>query len=493
MAKLTFRHYLSVFTDRRMLIIFLLGFSSGMPLALTGATLQAWLTDAKLDVGTIGLFALVGIPYTCKFVWAPFLDRYALPFLGLRRGWAVVSQVGLTLSVLALAFVDPVARIDLFSVAAFFVAFFSATQDVVVDAYRTEILTEETYGVGAGISIAGYRIAMVISGGVALVMADQTGWPPVYVTMAALCLIGAITMLFAPEPGINRSAKSASLRTTLVNPFVEFFQRSGAMEILLFVMIYKLSTLMATSLTTKFLLDLGYTKTLIGSTNKVVGMIATILGTVAGGSLMMKFGMKRSLWIFGVIQSLVGITFWALPHVATLSEGLREAGLVAVIGLDYFMMGLGTAAITGFMMKVISKQFTGTQFALLTSLTAVTRVILTAHAGHIVEKVGWDLFFLGTVPLAIPGLLLLRHYDQWETSANGVHQRIGNFDLTLVFVFMGSLFALSSDPFFRWIGQKEMGDTVVLAGAVGICVVIAAGLIKPYLPAFRTTASVNVK
>lgn len=480
MVKTSNQKLLQVFADRRMLIVLFLGFSSGLPLALTGATLQAWLTDSKMDVGTIGLFALVGLPYTMKFVWAPFLDRFSLPILGLRRGWGVISQLGLALSICAMAFIDPVQRIDLFSIAALFIAFFSASQDIVVDAYRTEVLDPEAYGAGAGIFTAGYRIAMVVSGGLALIMADHFSWTVVYLSMASLCLIGTITFLLSPEPKVARPEKSIDLRKTVVAPFLEFFQRSGAMEILLFVMIYKLSTLMATALTTKFLLELGYSKTLIGSVNKVAGLISTIAGTLAGGSLMIRFGLKRSLWIFGVIQSLVGITFWAMPHVAQWQEGLRESGLIAVISMDNFMMGMGTAAIMGFMMTVCSQQFTGTQFALLTSLTAVTRVILIAHAGQIVESIGWDAFFLGTIPLAIPGLLLLRNYDSWVT-VQKVKSKLGHFDQAMIAIFMLSLLALSSDPLWRWLDLKEFGASTVWFGAFGVVVVVLGGLTKPYL------------
>ncbi|MBX3021409.1 MAG: AmpG family muropeptide MFS transporter [Bdellovibrionales bacterium] len=478
MAKPTFWNLL--FKDRRMIIVLLLGFSSGLPLALVGGTLQGWLTDAKLSVGTIGLFALAGLPYTCKFLWSPFLDRYALPFLGLRRGWGVLSQIGLALSLVALTTIDPATQTDLFAMMVIVIAFFSASQDIVLDAYRTEILTDETYGVGAGMYTTGYRLAMVVSGGAALSMAQRMSWNQVYVIMATLCLVGAITLLFSPEPQVARTLKTSGLRETVVRPFVEFFQRSGAMEILLFVMIYKLSTLMATALTTKFLLDLGYTKDVIGMANKTAGLVATILGTLVGGSMMIKMGMKRALFVFGIVQSLVGLTFYVMPHLAQLDPVWRDTSLVSVIFIDYFMMGLGTAAIMGFMMSVISKQFSGTQYALLSSLTAVTRVILTAHAGHIVEVIGWDLFFLSTIPLAIPGLLLLRHFDDWQKGSTVLKHGIGRFDLGMVITFMISLLALSSDPLWRWLDHKEAGDVVVLIGAIGIVGVVFAGLAKPY-------------
>lgn len=467
--------------DRRLLVTLVLGFSSGLPFALTGATLQAWLTESHLSVSTIGLFALVGLPYTVKFLWAPLLDRYPLPFLGLRRGWGVVSLLGVMGMTTLLGMINPAEQLELFSAAAMALAFFSATQDIVVDAYRTEIVDEKLYGAGAGIYTAGYRIAFVVSGGGALVMADHMSWSLVYAAMAALNGLGLIALLVSPEPNVPRARPTLTVRESLLAPFVEFFKRGHAMEILLFVMIYKLSTLMATALTTNFLLTLGYSKTVIGSTNKVAGLIGTILGTITGGALMMRFGLERSLWVFGFVQSLVGLTFFAMPHVAGWDEGLREVGLVAVIGMDYFMMGLGVAAIMGFMMHVCSKQFTGTQLALLSSLPAVTRVILIAHAGTIVEKIGWDWFYLGTIPLALPGLLLLMHFDRWQAGADTATARFSRVDKLTVGVFLVSLIALSSDPLWRFLNVAEFGQRVIIGGALGILGVIAWGLFGPYL------------
>lgn len=477
--------YLKVFTDTRMLAIFFLGFSSGLPLALTGPTLQAWLTDAKIDIGTVGLFALVGLPYTMKFLWAPFMDSYKLPLfgaLGLRRGWAVLTQIGLIASIVLLAMVDPASQLELFSLMAFVVAFFSASQDIVVDAYRTEIIAKEAYGAGAGVYTTGYRVAMTfISGGVALVMADFMSWTSVYLLMAAINSVGLITILFSKEPNVPRKPRSLKFKDTVISPFTELFQRSGAMEILIFVMIYKLSTLMATALLTKFLLDIGYTKTMIGSVNKVAGFVGLLLGTVAGGSLMVKFGLKKSLWIFGIGQSVVGLTLCGLMFVAGMDAGWREVGLVAIIGLDNFVMGLGTVALMSFMMTFCNQQFTGTQLALFSSLTAVTRVVLVAHAGFIIDRIGYMTFFLLTVPLAIPGLLLLRRFDHWQTSSSGAPGRIARADLNLVLVFMVSLIGLASDPLWRWADLKDFGSLVVQVSAFGVIFVILAGLVKPYL------------
>lgn len=477
--------YLKVFTDTRMLAIFFLGFSSGLPLSLAGPTLQAWLSDAKIDIGTVGLFSLVGLPYTLKFLWAPVMDSYKLPILGrlgLRRGWAVLTQVGLIGAIALLALINPTEQLGLFSMMAFVVAFFSASQDIVVDAYRTEIISKEAYGAGAGIYATGYRVAMTfVSGGIALVLADYWSWTAVYLLMAAINSVGLVTILISKEPKIQRTTKKISFKDSVVSPFLELFQRSGAMEILIFVMIYKLSTLMATALLTKFLLDVGYTKTMIGSVNKIAGFVGLLLGTIAGGSLMVKFGLKKSLWIFGVVQSLVGITLCGLIYTAGLEAGYREAGLIAIIGLDNFVMGLGTVALMSFMMTFCNQQFTGTQLALFSSLTAVTRVVLVAHAGFIIEKIGYTAFFLFTVPLAIPGLLLLRRFDHWQTASTNLKAKFMKADLILVMIFMVSLVGIASDPLWRMGGLPEAGDWIVKLSAAGVIFVVLAGLIKPYL------------
>ena len=466
-----------------MLRTLLLGFSSGLPLLLIGSTMQAWLTDEKLDLGTIGLFALVGLPYTMKFLWAPLMDFKALPFLGLRRGWMAVCQIGLFAATIVLATISPTGDLPLFCLMAILVAFFSASQDIVVDAYRTEIIVDkDELGAGAAVYITGYRIATIVSGGIALILADHMSWQNVYFLMAGVNLVGLVTILFSPEPPITRKlAKSTKFKDGVVLPFIEFFQRHGAMEILIFIMVYKLSTLMATSLTTVFLKEIGYSNTMIGAITKGVGLFATIAGTLVGGSLILKFKLKRSLWIFGILQAMVGVTFFILNHLVTSMPDYREAWLIIVICTDQFFMGMGTAALTGFMMNFANKQFTATQYALLTSVMAVSRVVLIAHAGKIVELIGWNTFFLATVPLAIPGLLLLSRFDHWETvSTQAPKTKIPKFDLALLSLFIVSLICLSSDPIFAWAGAKEAGAKVVLVGACGVILVVLAGLVRPY-------------
>jgi len=474
--------YLAVFTNRRMLVTFLLGFSGGLPLALLGGTLQGWLADAKVDIATIGLFSLVGLPYAVKFLWGPLMDSNPLPFLGLRRGWMVTSQVGLLGATIGLALCNPASNITLFSCMAFLVAFFSASQDIVIDAYRTEIVEDkQELGAAASTYVTGYRVALVVSGGLAMILADHMSWKAVYILMAAVNCVGLVTILCSKEPTQTKKVRVTSFRDSVVMPFMEFFQRQGAMEILIFIMVYKISTLMATSLTTNFLLELGYTKTLIGTVNKGAGLIATILGTLSGGSLMAKFGLKRSLWIFGVVQSLVGVTFCALSFLAAQDGAMKHVWLVVIVSLDNYMMGLGTAALVGFMMNFASRQFTATQYALLTSVMAVSRVILVAHSGDVVKLIGWNWFYIATVPLAIPGLLLLNRFDQWQTMSTVTRARLPKFDIFLILTFVVSLLLLSSEPAWQLFKMKEQATQSTLAGAIGVVFVVFAGLIRPYI------------
>lgn len=453
----------------------------------TSTTVQAWLTDANVDIKTVSYFGLVGLPYTVKFLWAPFLDALIPPFLGLRRGWMVLAQIGLFISTIVMACMDPATQMPLFALATFFVALFSATQDIVVDAYRIELIKkDEEIGAAASTYVSAYRIAMWVAGGPVLIMADgHFAWREIYIGLAVLNLIGMATILLSPEPLIARSKKKISFKEMVTDPFIEFFRRNGAMEILLFIMVYKLSTLMATALSTKFLMtELHYSKTVIGATNKLFGIIFTILGTLGGGSLMAGLGLKRSLWIFGIVQSLVGLTYCLLARLA--HGDAAEIWLVIMVSVDNFMMGMGTAALTGFMMKFCNRQFTGTQYALLTSVMAVGRVVLVTQAGVWVEHMGWDLFYLSTVALAVPGLLLLFQFEHWETQAAKVHDRMPTVIKASIFVFMLSLLLLVSPVFVRWLmDDEQLAHSLEIAGALGIVLVVMVGVVRPHLETSR--------
>ncbi|OGQ01171.1 MAG: AmpG family muropeptide MFS transporter [Deltaproteobacteria bacterium RBG_19FT_COMBO_60_16] len=398
---------LAVFRSPRLFWVLLLGFSSGIPLALTGTTLQAWMATDKIDLTVIGVFSLVGLPYTVKYLWAPVMDRFIPPFLGRRRGWMLVTQLGLVFAISAMAFSNPSGATTLFAVLAFLVAFVSASQDVVVDAYRTEVLEPVELGPGAGVHILGYRIAMLTSGALALILADRLPWKTVYLLMAGSMLVGVSASVFSPEPQLEERPP-ASLKEAVAQPFVEFLSRPGALGILLFVILYKLDVVMATALTTPFMLELGFTKTDIGAVTKGFGMVATIVGTLAGGAVVARAGMKASLWLFGILQSVSTLAFLALARL-----GHHYPMMVAAIGLENLCSGMGTAAYVAFLMSLCNKRFTATQYALLTSLMAITRVIVGAPTGYLAKTIGWELYFLVSMLSAVPGLLLLLLYPRW--------------------------------------------------------------------------------
>lgn len=394
-----------------MFAVVLSGFASGLPLSLTGSTLQAWMKDAGVDLTTIGAFALVGIPYSLKFLWAPVLDRYTLPLLGRRRGWILAWQLFLTAAIVGMGLVDPKEHLGLLALLAFLVAFGSASQDIVIDAWRTETLTQDEYGAGAGAQTIGYRAAMLVSGAVALALADALPWETVYFLMAGTMALTVGYTLFAPEPQVTVKPPR-TLAEAAVTPLTEFLKRPGSPEILSFIVLYKLDVVMALALTTPFLQELGFTKTVIAGVNKGAGLVAVILGTLAGGALMPKLGMKRALWSFGILQGVATLSFLALAVV-----GKNEWLMIFAICADNFFSGMGTAAYAAFLMSLCNPRFTATQFALLSSLMALTRTVAGAPTGWLATKLGWPMYFVVCTLAMVPGLALLTRFDRWTQPA----------------------------------------------------------------------------
>lgn len=388
----------------------MLGFASGLPLFLTSRTLQAWMTTEGVDLASIGSFSLVAIPYSLKFLWSPFLDRFIPPFLGRRRGWLLIAQILLIISIAAMAWQEPKQSLQLLAINAFLIAFFSATQDIAYDAYRTDVLEEREMGAGAATGVLGYRIALIVTGSIALILADRITWPTVYLLLAGLMLLISLTTFFAPEP-----EKQTSPPQTLVEavwlPFQEFFQRSGirrAIAILAFIVLYKLGDALVNNMVTPFLIKIGFSQTDIGAIQGGLGMVATIIGVLSGGALLSRWGINRSLWIFGGIQAVSNLVYLALSLV-----GKDYPLMILAINIENFCAGLGTAAFVAFLMSLCNPRFSATQFALLSSLMAVSRDILVAPAGQMAKVLGWPLFFAITVLAALPGLMLLPWFAPW--------------------------------------------------------------------------------
>jgi PAT family beta-lactamase induction signal transducer AmpG len=406
------QRYLQVFTNRRVGIVLLMGFASGLPLPLVTGTLDAWMASEKVSLTTIGFFSLVGLPYTVKFLWSPLLDRFSLPFLGRRTGWMLLTQLALIVGIAFMGTLDPHAHLWHLAALALVVAFFSASQDIVIDAYRAEVLRQEEMGAGAAVAVLGGRLALLFGGAVALVLSDRLPWSQVYWIMAGAMSVGIVATLLAP-PASDRTVAPKSLKDAVVQPFLSFFHRPGAWAMLAFIVFFKLGDAVAGKMTTPFLIQIGFSKTDIGTVNKGFGMIVTIVGALFGGGLIAKLGIWRALWIFGILQALSNFVFVALAEV-----GPSYWLMVACIGVENVCGGMGTAAFVAFLMSLCDREFSATQYALLSSVMAITRTLVGPLAGYLPEKLGWSPFFVITAILAVPGLALLtrfRHLVPMET------------------------------------------------------------------------------
>ncbi|OPX55954.1 MFS transporter, PAT family, beta-lactamase induction signal transducer AmpG [Oceanospirillum multiglobuliferum] len=392
-----------------MLITFVMGFSSGLPLLLTISVLQIWMRQEGVDLSTIGLMALVGLPYTLKFVWAPVLDRYVLPFLGRRRGWLALIQVLLGCAIASIGLSDPISSPVTIALLAVLVTFFSASQDIVIDAYRREHLAENELGMGSSLYVYGYRTGMLLASGGGLILADSLGFPAVFMLMGLCMGIGLLTTFLAPEPDTPENLPT-TLKAAVIEPFKEYFTRDSAWTILLFILLYKLGDTLASAMTSPFYVDMGFSSTEIGVTVKLFGFWATLIGAFLGGALILKLGIYRALWFFGLLQMLSTAGFAVLAEV-----GYHLNMLALVIGFENLTSGMGTAAYMAFMAALTDKRFTATQYALLTSLMGIPRTLISAPSGYLAEYLGWTEFFILCTLIALPGLWLLRNFAQWGT------------------------------------------------------------------------------
>src|SRR5476649_927679 len=395
--------YFKIFTQRNTVILLLLGFASGLPLALTSGTLQAWMTVENVDLKTIGIFSLVGQAYVFKFLWSPMMDRYTPSFFGRRRGWLILTQLLLVAAIFGMGYMDPSKELFWLAALAVLIAFASASQDIVFDAYKTDLLPAAERGSGAAVSVLGYRLAMLVSGGLALWIADRyLGWQHMYWLMAGLMLIGVVATIMAPEPDVSEPAPR-TIEIAVVAPLKDFFGRNNAWLILLLIVMYKMGDAFAGSLSTTFLIrGVGFDAGEVGLVNKTLGLLATIIGALYGGMVMQRLSLFRALMIFGILQAVSNAGYWIL---AITDKNLYSMG--TAIFFENLCGGMGTAAFVALLMTLCNKSFSATQFALLSALSAIGRVYVGPIAGWFVELHGWAWFYLFSIVAAFPGLLLL--------------------------------------------------------------------------------------
>jgi PAT family beta-lactamase induction signal transducer AmpG len=408
------RESLSAYADRRVLLILPLGFASGLPLLLTFSTLSVWLATAGVSRTAIGVFALVGTPYAFKFVWSPLIDRLPPPIpIGRRRGWGLTIQIALIAAILALGICNPRDSLLRMGVLALIVAFLSASQDIVIDAYRVEILSPDQQGPGAGLIQTGYRIAMLVSGAGALVIADRAGWFAAYATMAALLAIGTLVFLFGPEPGepapIARRAESKGwvamrkwFATAVGGPFADFMKRPAWPAVVIFIVGYKLGEALAGVMAMPLYVSLGFSLDQIAAISKLVGFFATVVGALAGGALTARLGAMRALLVCGLLQS-AGNLFYVLQAVG----GHRLDYLALCVIAENLTSAMAGAALIAYLSGLCSPAFTATQYALLSSLTAVGRTMFASVGGYLADRLGWVLFFSLTAVVTLPALAIL--------------------------------------------------------------------------------------
>ena len=408
--------------NRRILICVFTGFSSGLPLYFLINLIPAWLRSEGVDLKTIGLFSIIGFPFTWKFLWSPLMDVIRLPWLGRRRGWMFVTQVALLCVLLSYMKLNPQNDMFLIMKISLLVAFFAASQDIVLDAFRREILPDNELGLGNAVHVNAYRVAALVPGSLSLILADIYPWSTVFLITALFMLPGLFMTLFlAREPRLPKTAPK-TLQETVIEPFQEFLNRkglSGALLVLTFIFLYKLGDSMATALATPFYLDMGFSKEDIGLIAKNAGLWPTIIAGILGGIWMIKLGINRALWLFGVVQvvSILGFAWLAYDGPFAVIRLSQRLTLAAVIGFEAVGVGLGTAAFVAYMARETNPAFTATQLALFTSLAAVPRTFMNAGAGFLIEKMGYVNFFWLCFLLAFPGMLLLFKVAPWTKRA----------------------------------------------------------------------------
>lgn len=405
------RDWKEILLNRRMLTCVFLGFTSGLPLWVLISLVPAWLRKEGIDLATIGLFSLATLPYTWKFLWSPLMDRFKLPFLGRRRGWALLTQLALLVTIACMGLVDVKESLTTILVLVFLVSVFSASQDIVIDAYRRELLADDELGTGTSIHINAYRLSALVPGSLALILADGMGWSTAFGVTSAFMLVGIVMTLVIREVSDDALAPH-TLREAVIEPFREFFSRDGlgpAIAILAFILLYKLGDNMAVALATPFYIDMGFSLTEIGTIAKFSALWASIAGSVLAGIIMLKFSINKSLWVFGFVQMTTILGFVWLSTV-----GHSPLGLFFVVSGEYLGVGMGTVGLTAYLARETSRAFTATQFALFSSIVVIPRTFANATTGFLIEAMGYTSFFLLCAALAIPGMLMLLKVAPWN-------------------------------------------------------------------------------
>ena len=403
----------------KMLVMFAFGFASGFPFYIVKDVLKAWMTDANVDITTIGLFSAVSLPYTLKFIWSPAMDSIVPSFLGRRRGWILIAQIGLIITIALMGQFDPAESLWWIAIIALGISFFGASQDIALDAFRREYLTNEELGFGTGVWMNSWRLGMLISVGASFFLADNNvGWSSIHILLSFMMLIGVVTTFLVPEPKVN-AAPPVSLNEAIVQPFIEFFSRDGAILILLFILLYKIGDNMAGAMNIPFILKMGFSKTEYFVIVKGIGMAGLFGGVLAGGAVMIRLGIAKSLWVFGILQAVSTACFALLiiiDHDTQLWIHYKNHILGAIVAFELFATGLGTAAYATYMAIKTNKKYTATQYALLTSLMAVPGTIAAMTTGFIVKTFGWSSFYFICAFIAIPGMLLLFKLAPWNAA-----------------------------------------------------------------------------
>jgi PAT family beta-lactamase induction signal transducer AmpG len=403
----------------KMLAMFTLGFASGFPFYVVRDVLKLWLTDANVDLGTIGLFSAVALPYTWKFIWAPAMDGFTPPFLGRRRGWMLMTQAGLLILIAAMGQLDPTKSLKMMAVVAFCIAIFSATQDIALDAFRREYLTDEELGLGTGIWMNSWRFGMYASTGTAFLLSDKIGYPSVHVVLSLMMGVGIITTLLVPEPDTG-VAGPLTLKDAVIEPFREFFSRGGAWWVLAFILFYKVGDNMAGAMNIPYILKMGFTKQEYFVIVKGIGMMALFGGAFLGGIVMVRLGIANSLWVFGILQAVSTACFALLMIV-----GKSHVLLTGIVAFEFLATGLGQAAYASYMAVQTNKRFTATQYAMMTSLMAVPGTVAAAFTGYMAEYLGWIGFYIICALVALPGMLLLMRIAPWGSSNEEIDANMG--------------------------------------------------------------------